>query len=90
MSQRDDEALPGMLDVRHVQPHNFRAPEAARKAEAALNGEGVTMGWERYVGRKGLRFGVDSFGASAPVKALYNHFGLTADTLAPKIIGALN
>jgi transketolase len=51
---------------------------------------GTTMGWERYVGRKGLRFGVDGFGASAPVKALYDHFGLTADKLAPKIIGALN
>jgi transketolase len=50
---------------------------------------GTTMGWERYVGRKGLRFGVDSFGASAPVKALYDHFGLTADKIAPRIIGAL-
>jgi len=51
---------------------------------------GTTIGWERYVGRKGLRFGMDGFGASAPVKALYDHFGLTADKLAPKIIGALN
>ena len=50
---------------------------------------GTTIGWERYVGRKGLRFGVDSFGASAPVKALYDHFGLTADKLAPQILGAL-
>jgi len=50
---------------------------------------GTTIGWERYVGRKGLRFGLDSFGASAPVKALYDHFGLTADKIAPKIIGAL-
>ncbi|MES2497480.1 MAG: transketolase [Pseudomonadota bacterium] len=50
---------------------------------------GTTIGWERYVGRKGLRFGLDGFGASAPVKALYDHFGLTADKLAPKIIGAL-
>ena len=50
---------------------------------------GTTIGWERYVGRKGLRFGLDGFGASAPVKALYDHFGLTADKIAPKIIGAL-
>ena len=50
---------------------------------------GTTMGWERYVGRKGLRFGVDGFGASAPVKALYDYFGLTAEKLAPRIIGAL-
>jgi transketolase len=50
---------------------------------------GTTIGWERYVGRKGLRFGIDSFGASAPVKALYDHFGLTADKIAPRVIGAL-
>ena len=50
---------------------------------------GTTIGWERYVGRKGLRFGLDEFGASAPVKALYDHFGLTADKIAPRIIGAL-
>ncbi len=50
---------------------------------------GTTIGWERYVGRKGLRFGLDGFGASAPVKALYDHFGLTADKLAPQILGAL-
>jgi len=50
---------------------------------------GTTIGWERYVGRKGLRFGLDGFGASAPVKALYDYFGLTADKLAPQIIGAL-
>ncbi|TZG26396.1 transketolase [Sphingomonas montanisoli] len=51
---------------------------------------GSTIGWERYVGRKGLRFGLDGFGASAPVKALYDHFGLTADKIAPQIIGALS
>ncbi|SCW66001.1 transketolase [Sphingobium faniae] len=46
---------------------------------------GVTLGWERYTGLKGLRFGIDSFGASAPAEALYDHFGLTADKIAPAI-----
>ena len=50
---------------------------------------GTTMGWERYTGRKGLRFGVDSFGASAPIDDLYNLFGLTADNIASKIITKL-
>jgi len=50
---------------------------------------GTTLGWERYVGRKGLRFGIDGFGASAPAKALYDYFGLTAEKIAPRIIGAL-
>jgi transketolase len=49
---------------------------------------GTTMGWERYVG-DGLRFGIDSFGASAPIDALYEHFGLTPDKITPQIIARL-
>jgi transketolase len=49
---------------------------------------GTTMGWERYVGG-GLRFGIDGFGASAPIDALYEHFGLTADKITPQIITEL-
>jgi transketolase len=50
---------------------------------------GVTMGWERYTGPKGLRFGVDGFGASAPIDDLYRHFGLTADAVAAKVAANL-
>ncbi len=50
---------------------------------------GTTIGWERYTGRKGLRFGIDSFGASAPIADLFDHFGLTADKITPKIIDSL-
>ncbi len=50
---------------------------------------GTTYGWERYTGRDGLRFGIDSFGASAPIDALYDHFGLTADKITPQIIARL-
>jgi len=47
---------------------------------------GTTIGWERYTGLDGLRFGIDSFGASAPIDDLYAHFGLTADAITPQII----
>jgi transketolase len=50
---------------------------------------GTTMGWERYTMVRGLRFGIDSYGASAPAEALYDHFGLTPDTIAPQILAAL-
>ncbi len=50
---------------------------------------GTTFGWERYTGRGGLRFGIDSFGASAPIEALYDHFGLTAEKIAPQIMSRL-
>ena len=50
---------------------------------------GTTIGWERYTGLHGLRFGLDGFGASAPAADLYRHFGLTADAIAPRIMEAL-
>lgn len=50
---------------------------------------GIRFGWERYTGRHGLRFGLDSFGASAPIDALYDHFGLTADKITPQITAQL-
>ncbi|MHA4837147.1 transketolase [Sphingopyxis sp. MSC1_008] len=50
---------------------------------------GTTFGWERYTGRHGLRFGIDSFGASAPIEDLFKHFGLTADDITPQILAKL-
>jgi transketolase len=50
---------------------------------------GSTFGWERYTGRGGMRFGIDSFGASAPIDALYDHFGLTAEKITTQIIAHL-
>jgi len=49
-----------------------------------------TFGWQRYTGREGLTIGIDSFGASAPIADLYTHFGLTAESIVPKIQNKLN
>jgi len=38
---------------------------------------GVSMGWERWVGEKGIILGIDRFGASAPCEVVYREFGLT-------------
>jgi transketolase len=50
---------------------------------------GTTFGWERYTGRDGLRFGIDSFGASAPIADLFDHFGLTVEKIVPQILAKL-
>jgi transketolase len=50
---------------------------------------GTTMGWERYT-QGGLRFGIDRFGASAPIDALYEYFGLTPEKITPQIIARLD
>ncbi|MEQ1549664.1 transketolase [Sphingorhabdus sp.] len=46
---------------------------------------GVTLGWQRYTGNDGLNIGIDSFGASAPAEALYDHFGFSVDAILNKI-----
>ena len=46
---------------------------------------GSTLGWERYVGRNGVSIGIDSFGLSAPIKDLKQHFGFTSDQIIKKI-----
>ena len=42
---------------------------------------GVRFGWDQYIGPKGGFVGMAGFGASAPYKDLFNHFGITADAV---------
>ena len=42
----------------------------------------VSQGWDRYIGGNGAFIGMNSFGASAPAGALYEHFGITAEAVA--------
>jgi transketolase len=41
--------------------------------------------WRGLVGREGLVYGIDRFGASAPYKKLAEHFGFTPDALAKRV-----
>ncbi|MBN1613977.1 MAG: transketolase [Deltaproteobacteria bacterium] len=43
---------------------------------------GIRLGWEHYVGIEGAVVGMDGFGASAPLKVLYDRFGITAAQVA--------
>jgi transketolase len=43
---------------------------------------GVRLGWDRWLGERSAFIGMHSFGASAPVEALYPHFGITAEAVA--------
>jgi len=40
-----------------------------------------TLGWARYVGRGGHSIGMDTFGASAPLRELQKKFGFTAENI---------
>jgi len=40
-----------------------------------------TMGWDRYVGRRGRVIGMETFGASAPLKELQKKYGFTPENV---------
>jgi transketolase len=74
----------------------FAAPAAARAAvigtapvkvgiEAA-----VRWGWDAVIGPDGVFIGMTGFGASAPAKDLYRHFGITAEHAAAAAKAALD
>ncbi len=42
---------------------------------------GSTDCWKKYVGHKGIAFGIDEFGKSAPYKDIYKYFGLESTNI---------
>ena len=51
---------------------------------------GVGLGWERYTGLKGAVISCVGFGASAPYKEVFTHFGFTVENVvakAKKVVG---
>jgi len=45
---------------------------------------GSTDSWKKYIVNKGLNFGIEDFGRSAPYKDIYDFFGLTVESIIKK------
>ncbi|MFQ5784255.1 MAG: transketolase [Alphaproteobacteria bacterium] len=70
----------------------FDAQDAAYRASVIDPGTlriaveaAATLGWERYVGDAGAVIGMSTFGASAPARDLYAHFGITAEAVVEAV-----
>jgi transketolase len=70
-------------------------PEAKRAAiigRAKVNvavEAGIRQGWDAIIGSDGAFVGMTGFGASAPYKDLYRHFGITAEKVAEAALARL-
>jgi len=51
---------------------------------------GLISCWRKYILNKGLNFGIEDFGKSAPYKEIYKHFGLTTENIAKKVKEMIN
>ena len=63
-------------------PADYQAAVIGETAVRVAVEAGVRMGWERFIGEAGVFVGMTSFGASAPDRALYHHFGITPEGVA--------
>jgi transketolase len=73
----------------------MESPERARRAiigKAPVNvavEAGIRQGWDAIIGSDGAFVGMSSFGASAPYKDLYKHFGLTPQAVVDAALSKL-
>jgi len=74
----------------------FAAPESVRRnviGDAAVKvgiEAAVRQGWDSIIGPDGVFVGMSTFGASAPYKDLYKHFGITAEAVVEAVISRLS
>jgi transketolase len=75
----------------------FRARPAEERLEAIGTARvkvaveaAVRQGWDEIVGADGAFVGMTTFGASAPYKDLYRHFGITAEKVAEAALAKLS
>jgi transketolase len=61
---------------------------AAVKARVSIEAA-TTMGWHKYVGDRGVAFGIDHFGTSAPASDIAKKFGFTPENIADIASGLL-
>ncbi len=75
-------------DAFDAQPAAYRDAVLPRGVPTVAIEAGVPDGWWRYVGARGAVIGMTTFGASAPAKQLFEHFGFTKDNVI-RTVGAL-
>ncbi|MEQ1610236.1 MAG: transketolase [Hyphomonadaceae bacterium] len=64
-----------------AQPESYRAETLGGRLPKVAVEAGIRDGWDRWIGPEGGFVGMTGFGASAPYKALYKHFGITAEAV---------
>lgn len=68
-----------------MQDQAYRDSVLPRSIEARLAVEaGVAQGWERWVGDRGTTISIQSYGASAPYKVMFEKYGFTVENVVKR------
>ncbi len=73
------------------QQSNEYKNEILNETDFTITIEAGSVGsWHKFITKKGLSFGIDEFGKSAPYKEIYKHFGLTTENILKKTKDLIN
>jgi transketolase len=70
------------FELFEAQPADYQAAIIGETDVRVAVEAGVRQGWDRFIGSDGAFIGMTGFGASGTDKALYAHFGITAEAVA--------
>ena len=70
------------MELFDKQPEEFRKDIIEENSLVVTIEAGSIMSWQKYIGNKGMNFGIDRFGESAPYKDVYNHFELSEEKIS--------
>ncbi|WP_395673933.1 transketolase-like TK C-terminal-containing protein, partial [Phenylobacterium sp.] len=69
------------FELFEAQPRDYQEAVIGETTARVAIEAGVRQGWDRFIGSDGGFVGMSGFGASAPDKVLYQHFGITAEAV---------
>lgn len=78
------------LDLFLGQPEQIRREVIGDAPVKVAVEAAVRFGWDALIGADGIFVGMKGFGASAPYKDLYRHFGITAEGVANQVLRTHN
>lgn len=69
------------------QPHEYKDQIFNKNNGQCVSIEaGVAQGWHKYIGQDGIAISIETFGASAPYRALLEEFGFTVESILERIL----
>jgi transketolase len=78
------------LDLFLAQPEQVRRTIIGDAPVKVAVEAAVRFGWDALIGPDGIFVGMQGFGASAPYKELYRHFGITAEAIVERVLRTHN
>ncbi len=71
-----------------MQPESYRKKILGSAPRIGIEAA-IRLGWDRWIGENGTFIGMHEFGASAPANELYQHFGITADSIVTEALALI-